>query len=293
MNTETSTTVNFQESLYGKQEIVLPAVEEKVLFALSGDSLTSQCYLPVKMVKKQFITAGKKSAVVQIREKRPEAPVTAELGGLIPFAMFGLIILTKVLYPRRFYQMITASFSNNAQWQLLREWYPLNNGLTYLYTTLYYLGFALLISSIGTAIGGGISITGKWLPDILILFGGVAFIISGKYVTIMSLAVIFNSRDSGERYLTNQITFSLISVLFLIPVLLLLHFQPNELSLIGSLVLLGFVQTVRIIRSMRVGLTEKSFGLIYLFLYLCALEIVPLLILIKSFLLLSKGEAFG
>jgi len=283
----------YNESILKMKEVAIIASDRKERFGLENDTIITHCYMPSKMKKDLFLSVGRKPVSLQEKLLTQETSFSGSFIGLLPLVMFASIVLTKAIYPRRFFQMITASFSNNAQWQLLREWYPLNNGLTYLYTFLYFIGFALLIQSIAEHTGGGLFITGNNYLDLLILFGGVSFIISGKYITIMALAVIFNSRESGERYLTNQITFTLISVLLMIPILLVLNFQANEWSLIGSLVVLGLAQLARIMRSMRVGLTEKAFGLLYLFLYLCALEIVPLLVLVKVFLLLTNGEAFG
>ncbi|KAF0131372.1 MAG: hypothetical protein FD155_1036 [Bacteroidetes bacterium] len=283
----------YNESILKMKEVAIIASDRKERFGLENDSIITHCYMPSKMEKDLFLSVGRKPVSLQEKLLTQETSFSGSLISLLPLVMFASIVLTKAIYPRRFFQMISASFSNNAQWQLLREWYPINNGLTYLYTFLYFIGFALLIQSIAEQTGGGLFITGNNYLDLLILFGGVSFIISGKYITIMTLAVIFNSRESGERYLTNQITFTLISVLLMIPIILVLNFQTNEWSLIGSVVLLGLAQLARIIRSMRVGLTEKAFGLLYLFLYLCALEIVPLLVLVKVFLLITNGEAFG
>jgi hypothetical protein len=293
LNNTSETQPIYNESILKMKEVAIVASDRKELFGLGNDTLLTHCYIPSKMEKDIFLSVGRKPVSMQEKLLPQTSSFSGSLIGILPLVMFATIVLTKAIYPRRFFQMITASFSNSAQWQLLREWYPLNNGLTYLYTFLYFTGFSLLIQSIANHTGGGLSISGNSFLDLLILFGGVSFIISGKYITIMTLAIIFNSRESGERYLTNQITFSLISVLLMIPILLVLNFQASEWSLIGSFIVLGLAQLIRIIRSLRVGLTEKAFGLLYLFLYLCALEIVPLLVLVKVFLLLTNGEAFG
>jgi hypothetical protein len=58
------------------------------------------------------------------------------------------------------------------------------------------------------------------------------------------------------------------------------------MSIILVLVLLLF----RFYRSFIVGLSNRRFSILYLFLYLCALEIVPFLLLIKLVLLFVSGE---
>ncbi len=288
-------TYNFSTAdvVLGGKTYTIAGASAREWFGLGGDSLVSHCVVPVKMIKHPFVRQGMKSMEIAPRALKPATVDGTMFTGLIPFIIFGLVVITKVLYPRRFFQFITASFSNNAQWQLLREWYPLNNGLTYLYSLMYFAAYALLINGIAMSTGGSISIVGSWWLDLLLLFLIAAFIISGKYLTIMFLAVLFDARDSGERYLTTQITFALVSLLVMVPLLLVLYYQPGPISLVTSLIMLGLTQFLRIVRSLRVGLTEKSFGLLYLFLYLCALEIIPLLIVIKTFQIFANGGVIG
>lgn len=283
----------FNESLLKMKEVSVAAPYHKELFALGNDSLTTQCFMPQKMVKARFVSALEPPKIMREKTIQSKTSSSDLLIGMVPFAIFAIIVFTKAMYPRRFFQMIKASFSNSAQWLLLHEWYPLNNGLTYLYSGLYFLSFALLIRSIAEHFGSAPAITGNEWLDLLIIFGVVAFVILGKYLTILMLAFIFHVKESGERYLTNQITFSLISVLLLVPLLLILEFQESDFMFFVSLILLGLLHLMRISRSFVVGLSERSFNLFYLFLYLCTLEIVPLLVLLKTVLILSNGEAFG
>lgn len=293
LNTKSETLPIFTESLLKMKEISVVAPYRKELFALGNDSLAEDCFMPQKMVKARFVTAMEPHKLMHEKVIQKANNQNNIFFGLLPFLIFAVIVFTKAMYPRRFFQMIRASFSNNAQWLLLHEWYPLNNGLTYLYSSLYFLAYALLIRSIASHLGLEIMITGNNAVDLLIVLGAVALVLIGKYLTILLLSYIFHLKDSGERYLTNQISFSLISILTLIPILLVLHFQDSDLVFFTSLVLLGLLHFIRIIRSFMVGLVGRSFNLFYLFLYLCTLEIVPLLVLLKTVLILSNGEPFG
>lgn len=283
----------FNESLLKMKEVSVAAPYQKELFALGNDSLTTQCFMPQKMVKARFVTALEPPKIMREKTIQSKTSSSDLLIGMVPFAIFAIIVFTKAMYPRRFFQMIKASFSNSAQWLLLHEWYPLNNGLSYLYSGLYFLSYTLLLRSIGGHFGSAPAITGHEWIDLLIIFGAVGVVIIGKYLTILMLALIFDVKDSGERYLTTQITFSLLTVLLLVPLLLILEFQDNDFVFFMSLTLLGLLHLIRISRSFAVGLAERSFNLFYLFLYLCTLEIVPLLVLLKTVLILSNGEAFG
>ncbi len=286
---EHQSSVIYQQSIVGQKEVAIAADWYAGWYVAPNEGRFDAYYLPHEMKIGPFLRQGMKAGSIELRERHNEVVAESGFQGLIPFFVFAIVVFTKALYPRRFTQLLTAPFSNQAQWQLLREWNPLNNGISYLYSTLYFVSFALFIQLAANSFGSSPLILGsRWL-DLLVLSAGIGFIILGKYVTIMFLALIFNARASGERYLTTQITFSLISLITLIPILLLMYYQPGEASLLFGAALFGFVQLIRMIRSLRVGLTENSFGFIYLFLYLCALEIIPLLIVLKVLHILTTN----
>lgn len=286
-------TVIYQPAIVGQSEVCVAPIWHSSWYFSFGQDQDGLYVMPSKMNIGSFVRQGMKATTIKIQPLEENPNGTIDIFGILPFLVFAVVVFTKVLYPRRFNQFLAASFSNQAQWQLLREWNPLSNGVTYIYSFLYFVSFAMFVQAAANSLGSSPVLFDPWWLDLLLLSVGVGFIITGKYLTILFLALIFNARGSGERYLTTQITFSMVSLLMLIPVLLLLHFQPGTTSLIIGISLAGLAQLTRIIRSLVVGMTENSFGLQYLFLYLCTLEIIPLLIVLKVFQILTNHGIIG
>jgi hypothetical protein len=277
--------------IFDGHKAMVPADNHPQAFGVFSISDSDVFYLPVSMQLKSFVTTSKPKGPVDL-QPRKIANQSGDWHGLVVLLMFFIIVLTKVIYPRRFNQFIQASYSNAGLHMLLREWHPIRNVLTYLYGFVYLAGFAVIILQILDYIGADFVITGKSYYDFLIVLGGVVLVIAGKYQTILWLSVIFNLKDSGIRYLANQIIFGLITSLLFIPVLLVLIYNPSDIAVISALLILLLVQLTRLFRSFVVGLAEKGIHLFYLFLYLCALEIVPLLLLAKTMMILSEDGVF-
>jgi hypothetical protein len=249
-------------------------------------------FFPGKMEMERFITTTHtpKSILWHERTLFRDA-VTWQ--GVFMLLVFMLLVFSRVYYPRRFSQLLKGAFSNSAFMQLIREWNPWKNFLSYLFLLSYAFVLTLVIQSLMQDLGISELLSTSELHDFALVSGLILFIIAGKYVTILFVAWLFNRLNAGYRYFSNQIVFSFIHTVAVFPLLLILVFSPSEWSLIAVLSVLIVLQLVRVVRSFVIGLNERGFHLLYLFLYLCALEIVPLLLLAKTLTLLSKGIEIG
>lgn len=249
-------------------------------------------FFPGKMKMERFITSGHtpKSMIWSERRLFKDA-VTWQ--GVFMLLVFMLLVFSRVYYPRRFTQLFKGAFSNTAFMQLIREWYPWKNFLSYLFLLSYAFVLTLVVQLLMLDLGISDLLSISEFYDFAILSGLVLFIIAGKYVTILFVSWLFNRLNAGFRYFSNQIVFSFIHTVAVFPFLLILVFSPSDWTLIVVLVVLILLQLVRVVRSFIIGLNERGFHLLYLFLYLCALEIVPLLLLANTLILFSKGIEIG
>lgn len=213
--------------------------------------------------------------------------------GVFMLLVFILLVFSRVYYPRRFSQLLKGAFSNSAFMQLIREWNLWKNFLSYLFLLSYAFILTLVVHSLMEDLGISELFSKSELHDFALVSGLIIFIIAGKYVTIWFVSWLFNRLNAGFRYFSNQIVFSFIHTLVVFPFLLILVFSPSEWTLIVVLIVLILLQLVRVVRSFVIGLNERGFHLFHLFLYLCTLEIVPLLLLAKTFILFSKGIEIG
>ena len=102
-----------------------------------------------------------------------------------------------------------------------------------------------------------------------------------KILVIWLISVTFKNKETAKEYIQNILIYNLVTGILLLPLLLLIIYTYHEmfLYLAGGLVLIMIF--LRFIRGIAIGLSDSKFSLIHLFLYLCTLEILPLLVAAK------------
>jgi hypothetical protein len=107
-----------------------------------------------------------------------------------------------------------------------------------------------------------------------------------KFLANYVLAFISSNNDLGKEYLFNVFVYSQTIGIILFPFIVCLQFTkyPTELFLYPALVICAGFYALRMFRGFIISVTEQNVGILYIFLYLCALEILPLLVLIKFLL---------
>lgn len=120
----------------------------------------------------------------------------------------------------------------------------------------------------------------------LILSGLVLGFFAVKIISLQLVGFIFGiQKPVKEHIATLCLFFSNITMLY-IPVIIALSLLPQNVAKIGShisLILLGSIFVLQCFRAFFRILFGYQFSIIYLFIYLCILELCPLIILIKVF----------
>lgn len=105
-----------------------------------------------------------------------------------------------------------------------------------------------------------------------------------RYILIYFFGLLFKTKDVCFKYNSNQIGFYFINVLILMPIAFLFYYLPistNNILLIIILVAASILLVIRVIRGLIIVLNQAKFYKFYLFFYLCTLEFLPILIIIK------------
>jgi hypothetical protein len=97
---------------------------------------------------------------------------------------------------------------------------------------------------------------------------------------------LFYAKNESETYLLNQVLFSSLYSLFLLPTLWLYTYNNQSIVLIAVLLFYLFLFSWRFVKA--VIIWKKVFTSFKLFLYLCTLEILPFVIIAKAILLGMK-----
>jgi hypothetical protein len=220
---------------------------------------------------------------------RPKPPAVSQWENIIILFAFGLIVGARQLFPRKFSQSILSATANNHLNQMLREWIPVKHILGFVYFLLYVLMFSLLIFHITLMVepAPGDYYFGPVFYWTICLV--VAAVIGMKTALILLLAKLFKTKKQSLNYLSNQFSLLLVGGIYYLALSLALVYGEGGPGLEVSILLMVIFMIYRLIRSFFSALTERTYGLLYLFLYLCALEIMPLLLLAKTIYNFGEG----
>jgi hypothetical protein len=129
-----------------------------------------------------------------------------------------------------------------------------------------------------------IDIESYWLA--LYIFLGLLGVRLFRFISIKTLAFISDRWDGLNLLYFNLLLFPRILGIVTVPLVFLMAFTENKshsIVLFFTLSLVAITLVMRSFRSLQV-FVKKGFSIFYFLLYLCALEIVPLLILFKEIL---------
>ncbi len=196
-----------------------------------------------------------------------------------------LIAWTHVFYSKRIQQMFKAPFSQRNVNQLLRDGDIMTERFTLTYSVVYILMFSLLLYEINLHLAG---FRIRSLDD-LTFFGILNLLVIGYYTLKMSLiwflGTVFKTRETTLNYQINLMIISMIAgpvlLIFMIPFLFISDVKLLYLNLLVAGLLLLF----RFVRGFFIGMNLTKFSYLFLFVYLCSLEILPVFILVKLLLI--------
>jgi hypothetical protein len=203
--------------------------------------------------------------------------------------LFSLILLVylRVNSARRFFQIIRAFFSLSYTRQLVREEYRLNKGTSIALIALFIITSSIFLFNLNSYYGFfKFSIPGYL--SFLVICSAVLLVYFFKIGINMLLSFIVNESERIDEYIFNVFMMNKAIGFFLFPVVIALQYVHVETYylLVSGLVIALFFYSIRIFRGFVIGYAGKGISVFHLFLYLCTLEILPLVVLIK--LLVTK-----
>jgi hypothetical protein len=194
---------------------------------------------------------------------------------------FIVFTITQYNYSKRLSQIFKAAFARRYVNQLVREGGLFKERIT---VGLLFIFFTSVTTFIFQGLRYIMNIDLAY-PELTFcaIFGGLLIFWLFKVGLVKFLGFIFKSQSSAYEYnLTGLIYFEIIGLL-LLPLCLPAVFQdPQLFSKIGLLIILTGL-LINLTRGFMVGLSNTKFSLFYLILYLCTLEILPLVVVVKIF----------
>ncbi len=198
----------------------------------------------------------------------------------------GILIFTWVIvsFRKRLNQIFTSLFTNRAINQLIRDGDLLKETIRIPLLSIYFLSVSLLISTVfafykvtDQSFSAGIYLYLK----ILLLF--ITLYIA-KILFIRLISNTFRNQIVTSYYLLNGSISNIIIGILLTPLLFLYTFSDKFISdkiLIICIVIIILINVVRIVRNITSSFNYSRFSSLYLFLYLCTVELLPIMIIVK------------
>lgn len=201
---------------------------------------------------------------------------------LVVFVLFSALAIVKLLFPLDFEVIVSAYFNERILQQVSKE----DNMMTSWPYVILYLIFSLALGLFITVINASflnydILNFESYIRTSLV----VALLFIAKILMIRFLSFIFELKKVAREYVAVLYLVYFNSMLILMPFLLLVLFVPAvyfKLILIFFSTIASMLFLYRFLRTV-VGLFGNlKFSVFYLILYLCVLEVAPILILVKT-----------
>jgi hypothetical protein len=182
---------------------------------------------------------------------------------------FIILAWVQVFYHKRFGQLLRAPFSKRFINQLIRDGNLFRERIAIALGVVYFLAFSLFIYHCIETV----------LPVSFGRFSGIR----------LFLGMIFKTRETTGNYLLNLLIFLLLSGPVLLAGLVWITYLGSGILLFILIAIFVMLMLFRLIRGFFIGMELRKFSYLFLFVYLCSLEILPLLVLIKILLNITKA----
>jgi hypothetical protein len=205
------------------------------------------------------------------------------------FAVIALFTWYKLFYHRMFLQLVNAFFSMATTNQIVRDESVLLQRASLNASIIFYLAGGLFLYQVSIIYDWN----HPWLETGFMRFILFSFLIailySGKMLALRILSNIFNADKPASAYIFTIFLFNMIAGLVLLPFVVIITYSHSEIQqqVIITIVLfvLAGILLYRLVRAVMIWISIPRAPIFYLFLYLCAFELAPLLLIRKLVLL--------
>jgi hypothetical protein len=210
------------------------------------------------------------------------------VAGVLFFA-FVLFVWLYTVNRKRLNQVIRAFYISRYANQLSREEISIGNRVSIFLSLLFVITITLFVVQLNRYYHFS---PVEESPLLFLIIGlTVAGIYFCKILVVKFFGFIFQTGKEAGEYTMSLFLFGNVLGLFMMPVVICLSFArqiPAQVFIYGGLAVIGTFLCARLVRGVIIGLNSSRVSTFYLFLYLCTLEILPFVVLVKLFILHSR-----
>jgi len=201
------------------------------------------------------------------------------------FIAFALFVWLYVSNSKFMNQLFKSFYSTRFASQFTREENSIVNRATILLSIMFLLLATLFIVKISEFY----NFVEPQNSSFLFMVGAILLVsYTVKLISIRFFGFVFKNLTEAYDYISTIVLFWNALALFLLPILCCLLFLKQidaKVFITIGLIGIGVFLLIRFVKAIVIGLNSARISKLYLFLYLCTLEILPFVILYKLFLL--------
>lgn len=194
---------------------------------------------------------------------------------------FSILAWVRITYRKRFTQMVQAAYSKQYMNLLIREGGGAYDLINLSLGFIFICAIALLFFQFNESLSGPSSPGSLRFLLFLALAGGIVIWLLFRLLRIRVLGWTFRNFEATSQYLMSSMAYNFIIGIALLPFLVVNAFTHSVIFLYISLGLTALLYLVRLFRGIVIGLGDTKFSIFYLFFYLCTVEILPILAIVK------------
>lgn len=201
---------------------------------------------------------------------------------VVLFIVLCLLVLLKATSPQKTFRVLNAAYSLQVARQIEREDYGPLKRVSIVLSAVFVLITAFLFYKLNLFFGSILDKNGG-LFQYLFFVMVIILVYSVKLIMAKIIGFITQTSNIFSEYINNTLIINQSVGVILLPVMIIAELSPvNPVWIVFPATLflvLGYA--LRLYRGFLFAGIENGVGLLQLFVYLCALEILPLLVLIK------------
>lgn len=239
--------------------------------------------IPIRQTEQ---TTTETHTLEKLFDPNPKAINIANWQVIILVLIVVLLGFAKAFSSNRFKQSIKALFNYGTAQEISREEKVFFHRSNLLFTAIHLLATSLFLYHLKELFNSGGLVANKFM-FFLLIFGGLTILYTFKYLFFRILSFIFNEASIASEYIFNVSLYNNLLGVILIPILCIMFF--SSLPILSVLFYVAFpliflIFLLRVIRLYLVGI-RKGILYSYIFLYICSLEILPLVVFYRIFVL--------
>jgi len=259
-------------------------LNNSLLDSISSDSLLLSIFHPYVRITQPYVKIPtRRTGITGIKEiqNRPKRRDQWRFWVICVILMY--ISFVRISHPSDFNQFVQSVFNVRLSDKIWEEQRTVFNFITLHMFAIYLLIAAIFINSYLEQ--SRINIIDNYFLQYLFIVGVCAIVYASKFLLHGLLGALLSIKKLGVGFISNTVSVTNFLALVIFPFIIFYAYNTNQLwsvIMMQTIVSLFFVSILyRVVRILLLSPSFFTFPIIYLFIYLCALEILPIVVIVK------------